>query len=253
MVPLIENHERRLQWDGCLNVRDLGGFTTRDGRRTRTGALVRMENPAHLSAEGLQAMLAHGVTTVIDLRYPMEIKHYPHLTEAIQTHNIENAPLIVNIPLLDEGNRPEDDEAFTRSRDEWHARVIDTAGNAVAAIMRTIAHADPGAVVVHCAAGKDRTGIVSALVLDLVGVPRADIAADYALSEQWLLPRTEEWLTHMDETQHEQVRRQMATPPEYMQFALDYTYTKHGSTENYLRTVGLTDHEIAALRARMLA
>ena len=250
MIELNERHERRLSWDGCINARDLGGFTTGDGKRTRRGALVRMENPGHLTVEGLQAMQAHGVTTVIDLRYPMEISRYPQLADAIK--DAESSLLVVSIPLLDEANQPDDDAAFARSRDEWHQRVLDIRGATLATVLRTIADAEPGAVAIHCAAGKDRTGIVAALLLDLAGVSRDEIVADYALSEHWLLPRTEEWLTHMDAVQRAHVHGLMATPPEYMRFALDHVNAQHGGTERYFRAIGLTDEEIGALRARLV-
>ncbi len=253
MVERIEEqkqHERRLHWDGCINERDLGGFHARDGKRTRTGALVRMENPGHLTEEGLQAMRAHGVTTLIDLRYPMEISRYPQLADAMK--DLADAPLIVSIPLLEEATQPDDDAAFARSRDKWHVHVLDNRGDAMATVLRTIADAEPGGVAIHCAAGKDRTGIVAALLLDLASVSRDEIVADYALSEHWLLPRTEEWLTHMDDVQRANVHGLMATPPEYMHFALNHVDACHGGTEQYLRTIGLTDAEIATLRERMI-
>ncbi len=250
MIELNEHLDRRMHWDGCINARDLGGFMTRDGKRTRRGALVRMENPGHLTEEGLQAMLAHAVFTVIDLRYPMEITRNSQLADAVK--DLEDAPLIVGIPLLEEATQPEDDAVFARSRDEWHMHVLDNRGDAMATVLRTIADAEPGAVAFHCAAGKDRTGIVAALLLDLVGVSRDEIVADYALSEHWLLPRTEEWLTHMDAAQRVNVHGLMATPPEYMWFALNHVDARHGGVENYLRTIGLADVEIAALRERMI-
>lgn len=254
---MVEVHEeingvdgRRLFWDGCINIRDLGGFDTNDGKRTRRGSLVRMDNPGELTNDGLRAMLDYGVATVIDLRYPIELTQHPHLVEAVKDQT--GAPAIMTLPLLDEAKREEEDAAFARSRDAWHEYVLDRRGETLAEVLRAIAHAKPGAVAFHCAAGKDRTGIVSALILDVAGVSRDEIAEDYAVSAAWLEPRTEQWLAPMDEAQRVHLRGLMATPPEYIQHALNYIDQQHGGTANYLRNVGLTDKEIEALRTRLL-
>ena len=254
---MIEVHEetsgvdgRRLFWDGCINVRDMGGFDTHDGKRTRRGVLVRMDNPGYLTNDGIQAMLNYGVTTVIDLRYPTEITQYPQLTKTVKDQT--GAPAIMTLPLLDEANRADEDAAFARSRDAWHEYVLDKRGETLVEVLQAIAHAKPGPVAFHCAAGKDRTGIVSALILDLTGVLRDEIAEDYAVSAAWLEPRTQEWLAPMDEAQRMRMHGLMATPPEYIHHALNYVDQKYGGTLNYLRTVGLSADVINTLRARLL-
>jgi protein-tyrosine phosphatase len=247
---MVEITERRLFWDGCINVRDLGGFYIRDGRRTRWGALVRMDNPGHLTNEGIRAMLDYGVNTVIDLRYPTEITNYPQLIEAVQTDF--GAPLIMSIPLLDEANRIDEDATFARSRDAWHEYVLDRRGETMAEVLRAIAHARPGTVAYHCAAGKDRTGIVSALLLDLADVSRDEIVQDYAVSEEWLRPRTEQWLQPLDEAQRVYARGLMRTAPEFMRHMLGYLDARYGGTADYMRQIGLSDAEITALRTRLL-
>lgn len=250
IAGMIDITDRRLHWDGAINVRDLGGFHTRDGQRTRRGALVRMDNPGHLTDAGIRAMLDYGVSTVIDLRYPTEITNYPQLIEAVQTD--AGAPVIMSIPLLDEANRAEEDATFARSRDEWHEYVLDRRGETMAEVLRAIAHAKPGTVAYHCAAGKDRTGIVSALLLDLAGVSRDEIVQDYAVSEEWLRPRTEQWLQPLDESQRAFARGLMRTAPEFMLHVLGYLDTRYGGTAGYLRQIGLSDAELEALRARLL-
>lgn len=247
---MIEVTERRLFWDGCINVRDLGGFHARDGRRTRRGALVRMDNPGHLTNEGVRAMLDYGVTTVIDLRYPSEVAQYPQLIEAVRLDT--GAPMIVGIPLLDEGNRAEEDAIFARSRDAWHEYVLDQRGATMAEVLRGIAHARSGAVAYHCMAGKDRTGIVSALLLDLTRVARDEIVQDYAVSEEWLRPRTEQWLQPLDEAQRVFARGLMRTAPEFMRHMLGYLDRRYSGTVSYLQQIGLTDAEIEALKSRLL-
>lgn len=241
---------RRLHWDGCLNVRDLGGLRTRDGRRTRRGVLVRMDNPGHLTDAGIRALLDYGVNTVIDLRYPTEVTRYPHLAEAL---NSERDRIVIrHIPLLNEDKRTEEDILFARSRDEWHAYVLDCRGETIAEVMRAIAYAAPGAVVFHCTAGKDRTGVISALLLDLLGVARDSIAEDYAVSEEWLRPRTQQWLAPLDEAQRAFALSLMRTAPEYVQFALRYVDERYGSTRAYLQRVGLSPDDLSVLHERLI-
>lgn len=242
---------RRLHWEGCLNARDLGGLRTRDGRFTRRGALVRMDNPGNLTEAGVRAMLDYGVGTVIDLRYPAEVARYPHLAATLDSARDRVA--IHHIPLLDEGNQTEEDILFARSRDEWHAYVLDRRSEAIAAVLQAIARATPGAVVVHCTAGKDRTGIVSALLLDLLGVAREEILEDYAVSEAWLRPRIEQWLAPLDEAQRAFALSLMRTAPEYAQFALCYVDERYGGTQAYLLSAGLSPDDLRALRERLIA
>jgi len=258
MIQAYDNvssaHGRRLFWDGCVNVRDLGGFRTRDGRRTRQGALVRMDNPGTLSAGGLRAMLDYGVTTVIDLRYPIEIAQFPHLASMLVTAEKDQtgAPVIMTMPLLDEINRAEEDSAFARSRDEWHEIVLDSRGRTIAEVLRAIAHAKTGAVAFHCAVGKDRTGVISALILDTVGVTHDEIASDYALSAECLQPRAVQWLASMDEAQRPHLRGLMRTAPEYILHALNHLDRRYGGTQNYLHHIGLSDADTQALRTRLV-
>ncbi|MFD7642385.1 tyrosine-protein phosphatase [Kitasatospora sp. NPDC059795] len=176
-----ELHEaRRLDWDGCLNVRDLGGLPTRDGRRTRTGAIVRADNLDRLTAEGQNAMLAHGVRTVIDLRDQTEYRPLLPTPDTVD---------LVRIPL----------DALAGP--DWWARFgaldgtplsfrpyLDHCRDAVARLVSAVAHARDGGVVVHCGAGRDRTGLAALVLLALADVEPAAIAEDYLLSAPNLRP-----------------------------------------------------------------
>jgi protein-tyrosine phosphatase len=164
--------ERHLAWDGCTNVRDLGGLG-----RIRRGALVRADALQHLSAEGWRALERHGVRTVVDLRNPDEIgedtaPRPPGLTT-------------IRIPL----DGMEDTEFWSQWLDRpefgtphyygpWLERFPDRAARALAAIAR----ARPGGVAYHCGIGRDRTGLITMLILAALDVPVQAAAEDYALS-----------------------------------------------------------------------
>ncbi|MFE4395175.1 MULTISPECIES: tyrosine-protein phosphatase [Streptomycetaceae] len=166
--------DRTLVWDGCLNVRDLGGLPTASGRLTARGAIVRADNLDRLTAEGWDALLDHGVRTVVDLRDAEEYKPLLPLPDDVE---------LIRVPL---------DELAGPAWWEAHGQLdgtplalrpyLDHCPHAAAALVSAIAGARPGGVVVHCGAGRDRTGLAALLLLALAGVDRDAIAGDYLLS-----------------------------------------------------------------------
>jgi protein tyrosine/serine phosphatase len=248
---------RDLVWDGCLNVRDLGGHWTVDGGETRFGALVRADSVSQLSEAGWEALTAYGVRTVLDLRgeherdddppgdLPVEVLHVPFMEaseaewEAI-AEEIEAAATAAP-------------DVATSTRDVYLIFLERFRAN-VAAALKAVAHAPEGGVVVHCVGGKDRTGLLVAFLLHLAGVPDEEVAADYALSEERLRPRHETWFEAADsEEELERLRRIAQTPKEAMLGVFVELERRHGSVEGYLRSTGLTDDELDRLRVRLHA
>lgn len=170
---------RHLDWDGCFNVRDLGGLATTDGRRTRWGALVRGDSFGCPSERGWEQLLAHGVRTVIDLRNEDEWGE-------------DTAPRPSSIKTI---RIPLDEVADRDFWDDWengpqygtplyYRPHLERFPTKSARVLAAIARAAPGGVAFHCATGKDRTGQVSALVLAMAGVAEEEIVADYLLSHE---------------------------------------------------------------------
>jgi protein-tyrosine phosphatase len=176
--------KRHLEWEGCFNVRDLGGLQTRDGRATRFGRIVRADALDGLTEAGWAAVEAHGVRTVIDLRNDDERGGY----DAPRPPSIET----LHLPL-----DASDDREFWDVWDSgpqfgtplYYAPHLERFPERSAAVLSAIAHARPGGVVFHCGGGRDRAGQVSMLVLALAGVAPEEIAADYALSAERLPAR----------------------------------------------------------------
>jgi protein-tyrosine phosphatase len=170
--------ERHLDWEGCVNVRDLGGLRTRDGGRIRRGAIVRGDALDRLSAAGWAALEAHGIRTVIDLRNDDELAE-------------DLAPRPRGLTTL---HLPLDGVEDVEFWKDWHDRpefgtplyyrpFLDHFPQRTAAVITAIARAEPGGVAVHCGIGRDRTGLITILLLALAGADAEEIAADYALSE----------------------------------------------------------------------
>jgi protein-tyrosine phosphatase len=168
-----------LRWDGSFNARDLGGLPTVDGRTTMRRRVVRADALDRLTSAGWQALLDHGVRTVIDLREPSE--RSPRVSP--------RPPEVATVEL------PLDVREDTEFWEVWangphfgtplYFRPHITRQPARnAAVLRAIADAGPGAVLFHCQGGRDRTGQIAMLLLALVGVRTDAIAADYALSRE---------------------------------------------------------------------
>lgn len=243
----LDHERRRLNWDGCPNARDLGGFPTRNGGQTRRAAIVRSDSPHRLSAVGRQALLDHGVRTVVDLRLPAELALDASPFAEPGDHDID----YVNISFIDPDAPPTTPPA-TMADD--YMGMLDRFRSRVAEVIRAIANARSGGVVIHCAAGRDRTGMISALLLDLVGVPRDLIAEDYGLSSEYLRSVSEAWIASEPDKRAEREADVVRwwTRPEVMLQVLAWLDRRFGGTEAYLREAGLAEAEIGAIRGRLI-
>ena len=245
---------RSLTWDGCFNVRDLGGLETASGGRTRRGAVVRADNVRRLSAAGWQAALDHGVRRLVDLRFEGEVPGEPDAHEAIELHGVslfgEHDP--EHERAFDDRVRAGDDIASLFA--DLYIRTLERASDRVAAAVAAVAdtdHAD--GVVIHCFAGKDRTGIVSALLLGAAGVPDETVAADYAGSGPNMQLLFGDWFATAErESELELRRRVVQAPSATMVTVLAWLRDQAGGAASYLREVGLADAQITRLRARLV-
>ncbi|MFG1702575.1 tyrosine-protein phosphatase [Nonomuraea sp. M3C6] len=227
---------RDLEWDGCANVRDLGGLPAAGGRRTRWGAVVRSDTPDRLTPAGWQAAAAHGVRTILDLRTPGEHRAGPGHRPPEMT--------VVQVPL----DHPDDPNRGAYGGTPLYLRpFMERWPDRCARALRAIAQAPPGGVLVHCVAGRDRTGLVTLLLLALAGVPQRDILADYELSAARLRPLYAR-LGQPDDGLRVERRLAQAgtTTAEVIRALLDGL-----DAEEYLRSGGLTASELTALRERL--
>jgi protein-tyrosine phosphatase len=242
---------RDLIWDGLLNVRDLGGHATEDGGETRFGEIVRADTVRRLSDAGWRALLDYGIRTIVDLRTDTERQADPPAELPVD---------VVHVPFLaeDEAVFEEVEEAAreapdfaTATRDVYLIFLARFRTN-VAVALTAIADAPEGGVVVHCMGGKDRTGLATAFLLRMSGVPIEEIAADYALSEERLRPRHDQWLAEAEtEAERERLRRISATPAAAMVGVLEELERRYGSVEAYLEAGGAPGDIGERVRARL--
>lgn len=223
-------NERVLVWEGCNNVRDLGGLRTSDGRVTRAGAIVRSDNPAKLTASGWSALHAYGIRTIITLR-----------THGMQEDELNIMPPYSDLVTVQAAIEDITDMEF---RNKWASSelwctplyyhdALRRWPERHAAVMSAIARAQPGGVLIHCVRGTDRTGIIAMLLLALVGVPLDEIIADYELSPD---PERDALLAG----EHSSVRDAILGALTGL------------NIDSYLRMGGATQDDLAAVRKRLL-
>lgn len=238
---------RHLPWDACLNVRDLGGFTTRDGHQTRWRTLVRADNLCRLTWHGRTALVRYGIKTVIDLRFPSELalEHDPFSRpELDQVRRLK-------LPLLSEAFRTSWNHRMTGH--ESDLLTLATCRANFAAVIQAVADAPEGGVLFYCHAGKDRTGQVAAVLLALLGVDHELINADHVASDRYLEPLYEAWIGQADDPA---VRARGAShlrlDPAQMRQTLAALNDAYGGAESYLLASGVTPGSIGRVRRRLL-
>jgi protein tyrosine/serine phosphatase len=246
---------RILNWEGVLNARDTGGIPASNGT-VRVGALVRSGVLNDLTPSGVEALIDHGVRTVIDVRAADEIADYWH-RYPLRDHPVVSYRNISFTAGSEERMRDQVRAVYSaaESREEINRLDLDTHRHGIAAIVAAIADAPPGGVLIHCHAGKDRTGLVVAVTLSAIGVSDEDIAADYALSQLVLDQLVEEWFAYMGASASEQTRlRRLADPSrEAMLRTLQHLHERYGGAVPYLLEAGVTQAQIDELRNRLVA
>jgi protein tyrosine/serine phosphatase len=237
---------RRLDWPDCRNTRDLGGLPLAGGV-TRSGMFVRSDNLRSLTAQGQEAMVAYGVTDVIDLRSESEVASSPSPFAALEPFG-GPAPTYTHLPLVDDATMRKLAEApdmFDR-----YLMMLDRRGDAFRGIFTALARTD-GAAAFHCFAGKDRTGMVAAMSLSLAGVDADSIAADYAETDAQMATRYQEWLAAAPPELVDEMRQDLVCPPERIVGVLEHLDQRWGGVEGYLEAAGMTAADISTLRSKL--
>ena len=257
-----------IELEGADNVRDLGGLPTQDGRAVRPGRLIRSDSLQDLTPADVRRLVDDlQVRAVADLRTGVEVAGEgpgPMTREpAVRIEHLSLFPEPGEVTVADSNDGPvvlpwqereETEDERRRGVSGVYLRYLDERADSVLTALRLIA-GSPGAALVHCAAGKDRTGVVVALALAEVGVTRAAIIADYAASAERveaILARLVTRRTYATDLIKDEPVDKHKPKPVTMERLLDAMDQQYGGVGAWLRDHGWTEQDAAALRAKLL-
>ncbi|TDE40109.1 tyrosine-protein phosphatase [Antarcticimicrobium sediminis] len=243
--------DRHLPIAGTYNIRDLGGYGTRSGRKTEWRRFLRADSVHRMDKGGIDLLLDEGLRTVIDLRTPAELEEAPSLLAGLSGVEFLNVPLFEDLAPATMGlqSSTEADPLLA-----FYLSALETRHAAIRDILSAMAEAPGGAVMFNCTAGKDRTGLVAAMLLGLAGVRQEDIIADYVMTADLIPGLVAEFLERSrqkggDVASYEKMLR---SPAGTMSTALDSIEKRHGSIPQYLRAAGLSGADAASLRKKLV-
>jgi protein-tyrosine phosphatase len=249
---------RHVAFEACFNFRDLGGYENDEGRRVQWNLLYRSDTLHRLTAADVEQFDALGLRTVIDLRSVTEVDDYGRLATTSGHLAWHHVPMLDNVKL-----EPRDPaeltaalaQSQTQQPGEGYLRIVEEFGVSLALVFQLLSADDALPAVFHCTAGKDRTGIVAALLLEVLGVPDDVIAADYVLTER-ARARTTVWI-EANEPGFAALMAQV--PPERRVISaetilglLEGVRSTYGSAAELLLSLGVEAKQLDALRTRLL-
>jgi protein-tyrosine phosphatase len=238
----MQNSERLLAFPSLLNARDLGGYPTVDGSRTRWRSLLRSDDLAQLTPDGVRALADYGVQTVVDLRWSEEVVLNPSPI-VVQRSAIR----YVHVSLLGGTSAQWRELSHNCAKEMWKCLVLEQARPELRDVLRVIAAAPAAPLLFHCVAGKDRTGVIAAVLLALAEVQAAAIACDYAASTLML---SDAYLKRYADSDPQDILENVRCPEEGVRNMLEYLQ-QQGGIQAYLQRIGLDTDEIGRLRARL--
>ena len=251
--------QRYLELEGAYEIRDTGGYATKDGKQTRWKTLLRAANLDRLTPESQEALVDYGVRTIIDLRKTSELERRPDVFAQSSKVNYRHHDMVgedLHREIVDAVSTQGLGPYIGRWLHETTLKILDRRHFEVCATLTTLAQPDGLPAIVHCSAGKGRTGLIIALVLDLAGVPAETIAKDYALTavNRWRRRTGEEpspGKVGLGATWEEYL--QVCSPPSAMLKTLELIEHRYGGAEAYVKGGGVTDEQIRRIQSAVVA
>ena len=244
MNEYAADRPRVLRVEGAYNVRDLGGYRSRDGRSTRWGAFYRADGLYRLTQEGKRTIENLGVRAIVDMRHERELQGKRNVFDGDGSMRYFNIGLMN--PTAPVARRMD-------SLGDLYVSLLEDCQPALRGVFETLAGVREGGALFHCAVGKDRTGVVAALLLDLADVPRETIVADYALTAKCIQPMMAElrWSrpSMVPEDEYESF---LGCDPRNMLTLLEHLEYKYGNATGYMHAIGMPHGQVLALKERLL-
>lgn len=235
----------RLPLKNASNVRELGGYPSENGNITNHGYLLRADDLSKLDKSDIQFVIDYGIRSVIDLRSDSELITHPDPFVNIERINYKHIPLIEQ-DVIDPNfykNLMKNPSSFLS---EMYLGMINNATNGIKEVFEFISEQDRG-VLFHCTAGKDRTGVISMLLLGLAGVSKEDIITNYMVTEIYIRNA----MAKLDNI-NEFPKELGMSKPEYIEPVIDYVLDTFGSFEDYLLHIGIEGKVLEDIKMKML-
>ena len=246
------NRDGSLELKTVWNLRDIGGYATSSGKVTRSGLVFRSGDLSRLDSKDASAILPLGLRTVVDLRDPVAWEKRPDRLDGLSVNLLRvDLTTRVHIELRDrwETHHLSESESLEYIRSITASIALERS-DAIKDLFRYFLQPDVFPLLMHCSAGKDRTGIVTAMLLFALDVPEETVYSDYMLSNDYLTPFHE---THVNRPGWEHTGPLWEARREYLGEALSAVRDSYGSIDTYLeRAIGLTDEMRTKLKALLL-
>jgi protein-tyrosine phosphatase len=243
-----------IETQGTFNFRDFGGYTTATGHQIKSNLLFRCGSPDLIEADEAQSLQKQfSIRTVIDLRHPDELRptrgaliplvdNRYHLSVIDDSQNMKSNTAALDVAYGVGQSGPRYFSLLERGEAMWRE------------VISIVLDPESYPILAHCTAGKDRTGVTAALLLDLLGVDTDTIAEDYALSSR-SADRLYDYLVEggreLEGTREEAIER-MLTPRTYMDDFLSLLHKNYGDAETYIKKLGFTESDINDIRQFLL-
>lgn len=234
-----------MHFDGLLNARELGGMPLKNGKVFPRNAVIRSDSPSDLTKEQCDNLKAAGITCVIDLRSEAEVRHYGNPFREYEGVDFYNIPLFIGDP--DNENDPTINFLRTHLLGDFYVLILQQLGDRICRILKIISD-NEGITMYHCAHGKDRTGIISAILYLLAGASRENIIRNYECSYTFMKPILDPLIA----TQEPGLKHILGSDAENMVIFLDYIEKKYGGDiKVYLKEQGMSDEDLDKLIRRI--
>ncbi len=243
----MQKISKPMELTGAKNVRDLGGYQTREGKVTKFNSLLRADALHLLTDEDCKTLYDYGVRCIIDLRSAEEAEREPDKLPMVYSE-VE----YLHVPIQDHVRANRYSEEFPPSMWELYRWLLEDSKESFRIIFQTIAKYQDACVMFHCSGGKDRTGTIAMLLLKLAGVDDATIIGDYAVTQEYMKEVFPRQVADLEARGLIVPYYVMESPPENMEKTLQYLEEKYNTIEEYFQAVGFNEDEITVLRAKLI-
>ncbi len=235
----LTREQRLIKIENLTNCRDLGGYETQSGYYTKAHKYIRSSNITSLTTQGIEALLDYGVNVVVDLRSDFEVEQLPSQLKDCEEVTYYHLDLL-GIP--DFNVLPEDIKNYD-DLGGYYRFILESSKQRIKAVFELFVKHLDDCILFNCSSGKDRTGIIAALLMDLAGCHEYDIVKDYSETAG----NIEAMMPYLEELVDEEGQKYLGSHPNNMIMMLNYLNEEYGSSRGYLLSLGISEDDLETL------